>query len=156
MSNFKYYIMEIVQRIKELIKVKELTVNSFSKEIGIGQVTLNNYIRLNRYPAYETLHAILTTFTDVSAEWLMRGEGSMFVSDRLPVMRGDETDSEEDLHVLLAQKEAELEDLKMEKMRMLGQLEFMEEYNIKIAGKLSRTEKELETLRGSNKKKDIG
>lgn len=156
MSNLKYYIMEIVQRIKELIKVKELTVNSFSKEIGIGQVTLNNYIRLNRYPAYETLHAILTTFTDVSAEWLMRGEGSMFVSDRLPVMRGDETDSEEDLHVLLAQKEAELEDLKMEKMRMLGQLEFMEEYNIKIAGKLSRTEKELETLRGSNKKKDIG
>lgn len=148
--------MEIVQRIKELIKEKELTVNSFSKEIGIGQVTLNNYIRLNRYPAYETLHAILTRFPDVSAEWLMRGEGPMFVSDRLPVMRGDESDSEEDLHVLLAQKEAELEDLKLEKMRMLGQLEFMEEYNIKIAGKLSRAEKELETLRGSNKKKDIG
>lgn len=148
--------MEIVQRIKELIKEKELTVNSFSKEIGIGQVTLNNYIRLNRYPAYETLHAILTRFPDVSAEWLMRGEGPMFVSDRLPVMRGDESDSEEDLHVLLAQKEAELEDLKLEKMRMLGQLEFMEEYNIKIAGKFSRAEKELETLRGSNRKKDIG
>lgn len=148
--------MEIILRIKGLIKEKGMTVNSFSKEIGIGQVTLNNYIRLNRYPAYETLHAILTRFPDVSAEWLMRGEGPMFVSDRLPVMRGDESDSEEDLHVLLAQKEAELEDLKLEKMRMLGQLEFMEEYNIKIAGKLSRAEKELETLRGSNRKKDIG
>ena len=148
--------MEINQRIKALIEVKGFNVNSFSIKIGISQRTMSNYILLDRFPAYKTLHAILTTFTDVSAEWLMRGEGSMFVSDRLPVMRGDETDSEEDLHVLLAQKEAELEDLKMEKMRMLGQLEFMEEYNIKIAGKLSRTEKELETLRGSNKKKDIG
>lgn len=148
--------MEIVQRITELIKEKGFTVNSFSKEIGIQQRTLNNYVQFNRYPAYETLHAILTRFPDVSAEWLMRGEGPMFVSDRLPVMRGDESESEEDLHVLLAQKEAELEDMKLEKMRMLGQLEFMEEYNIKIAGKLSRVEKELETLRGSNKKKDIG
>lgn len=148
--------MEILQRIKELIVAKGMNINSFSKEINVAQTTLNTYIRLNRYPAYETLHSILTTFPDVSAEWLMRGEGPMFVSDRLPVMRGDESDSEEDLHVLLAQREAELEDLKLEKMRMLGQLEFMEEYNIKIAGKLSRAEKELETLRGSNRKKDIG
>lgn len=148
--------MDILERILMLMDSKGLNQNSFSKSIGISQSTIATYYSKNRLPAYETLHAILTTYTDISAEWLMRGEGPMFVSDRLPVMRGDESESEEDLHVLLAQKEAELEDMKLEKMRMLGQLEFMEEYNIKIAGRLSKAEKELNSLRKNDEKKDIG
>ena len=119
--------MEILQRIKSLIELKGYNVNSFSKKIGIAQVTLNNYFRLNRLPAYETLHAILHTFPDVSAEWLMRGEGDMFICDGMPVIRGDESESEEDLHVALAQCRAKLEDSQNENVKLLGQLEFMEE-----------------------------
>jgi transcriptional regulator with XRE-family HTH domain len=147
--------MEILQRIKGLIEIKGYTINSFSKEIGIAQVTLNNYFRLNRLPAYETLHAILHTFPDVSAEWLMRGEGEMFICDGMPVIRGDETESEENLHVALAQCRAELKDSQNENVKLLGQLEFMEEYNLKVADKYNKVRAELDKLRGKSEKKDI-
>lgn len=139
--------MEILSRIKQLIDSKGLTVNSFSHEIGIAQTTLSTYFTKNRYPAYETLHAILHRFTDVSAEWLMRGEGGMYITDGLPSFRGDETESEENLHAALIRCRAELEDSQNENVKLLGQLEFMEEYNLKVAGMLNDARKEIEKLR---------
>lgn len=148
--------MEILLRIKQIIDSKGFTVNSFSHEIGIAQTTLSTYFTKNRYPAYETLYAILHRFTDVSAEWLMRGEGEMFVTGGLPSFRGDETEAEEDIHAALARCRAKLEDSQNENVKLLGQLEFMEEYNMKVVGKLNKALKELEMLRGEESKKDIG
>lgn len=147
--------MGIIQRLRDLIDAKGYNVNSFAKEIGIKQRTLNNYVLLNRLPAYETLHAILDKCPDVSAEWLMRGDGPMFIADRLPEFTGAESESEENLHVLLAHREAELEELKREHIKLIGQLEFMEEYNMKVVRRMGKAEKELEQLRGESKK-DIG
>lgn len=147
--------MEIVQRIGILISDKGYTVASFAHEIGIAQTTLNNYFKFSRFPAYETLHAILHRFTDVSAEWLMRGEGDMYITDGLPVIRGDESESEEDLHAALARCRAELKDSQNENVKLLGQLEFMEEYNLKVAGKLREAQRKLDELQGEKKKKDI-
>lgn len=148
--------MKILQRIKELIEAKGCSVTSFSKMIGIRQTTLNTYLKYDRYPAYETIHAILHTFPDVSAEWLMRGEGDMFICDGLPVIRGDESESEENLHVALAQCRAKLEDSQNENVKLLGQLEFMEEYNLKVVGRLNTALKKVEDLSGVKSKKDIG
>ena len=39
--------------------------------------TFNNYMLGKRKPSLELAVAILRTFPDVSAEWLMRGEGTM-------------------------------------------------------------------------------
>ena len=147
--------MDIIQRIKTIIEEKGHTVNSFSKEIGIAQVTLNNYIRLGRYPAYETLHAILHTFTDISAEWLMRGEGSMYVCDDLPAFRGDETEDEENVHAALARCRGELKICQEENVKLLGQLEFMEEYNLKLASKYNKLRDELSKAGGKEDKKGI-
>ena len=147
--------MEIVQRIKDLISEKGYTVNSFAKEIGISQRTLNNYVLLGRFPSYETIHAILHRFTDVSAEWLMRGNGGMYVTDDLPKFRGDETESEENLHAALIRCRAELKDSQNENVKLLGQLEFMEEYNLKVADKYNKVRAELDKLRGKSDKKDI-
>lgn len=147
--------MKILERIKELIFIKEYNVSSFAKKIGIGQTTLNTYLKYNRYPAYETIHAILYTFPDVSAEWLMRGEGDMYITDGLPVIRGDESELEEDLHAALARCRAELKDSQNENVKLLGQLEFMEEYNLKVAGKLREAQRKLDELQGEKKKKDI-
>lgn len=147
--------MEILQRIKRLIDAKGLNTNAFALRIGIAQTTLSTYFTKNRYPAYETLHAILHTFPDVSAEWLMRGEGDMFICDGMPVIRGDESESEEDLHAALARCRAELEDSQNENVKLLGQLEFMEEYNLKVVGRLNAALKKVEDLSGVNGKKDI-
>lgn len=148
--------MEILQRIKRLIDAKGLNTNAFALRIGIAQTTLSTYFTKNRYPAYETLYAILHTFPEVSAEWLMRGEGDMFICDGLPVIRGDESESEEDLHVALARCRAELEDSQNENVKLLGQLEFMEEYNLKVVGRLNAALKKVDELSGVKGKKDIG
>lgn len=148
--------MVINQRIKALIEEKGCSITSFSKRIGIAQTTLNNYFKYDRYPAYETLYAILHTFPDVSAEWLMRGEGDMFICDGMPVIRGDESESEENLHVALAQCRGKLKDAQEENIRLLGQLEFMEEYNLKVVGRLNAALKKVEDLSGVKSKKDIG
>ena len=144
--------MVINERIKALIEAKGCSVTSFSKKIGIAQTTLNNYFKYNRYPAYETIRAILQTFPDVSAEWLMRGNGGMYVCDDLPQFRGDETEPEEDLHAALARCRAELEDSRNENVKLLGQLEFMEQYSLKIAGQVNELQKKVDELEGNNKK----
>ena len=147
----------ILQRIKDLINAKGFNVNSFAHEIGIAQTTLSTYFKKDRFPAYETLHSILAAFPDVSAEWLMRGEGSMYITDDLPIFRGDETEDEENVHVALARCRGELKLAEEENIRLLGQLEFMEEYNLKVAGMYNKAKEELEKIQGKkvSGKKDI-
>ncbi|WP_052356396.1 helix-turn-helix domain-containing protein [Bacteroides timonensis] len=72
--------MIIIERIKELIAQKEMSETSFSKLIGVSQRTLNNYMN-GRTPSLEIIDAILSAFPEVSAEWLLRGEGNMLKSN---------------------------------------------------------------------------
>lgn len=148
----------MIERVKEIIEIKSSGISeaSFAEKIGMKQQTLNNYIRGRNKLSVSFISTLLETFTEVSAEWLMRGEGGMYITDGLPSFRGDETESEEDLHVALARCRAELEDSQNENVKLLGQLEFMEEYNMKVVGKLNKANEELEKLRSEKSKKDIG
>lgn len=65
------------QRIKELLKEKRWTVNSLSKQINMSQPTLNRQITGVASIDAMLLVGLLTLFPDVSAEWLLRGVGSM-------------------------------------------------------------------------------
>ena len=73
--------MEIVDRIRKIVDEKSQSVTSFSKMIGVAQTTMNNYLKYERPPSYEVLEAILVAFPDISAEWLLRGEGPMLKSE---------------------------------------------------------------------------
>ena len=148
----------MIERIKELVSVKSAGMSEklFAGKIGMKQQTLNNYIRGVNKLSVSFISSLLESFPDISAEWLMRGEGNMFIADNLPSFRGDETESEENLHAALIRCRAELEDSQNENMKLLGQLEFMEEYNMKVVGKLNRANEELAKLRGEKSKKDIG
>lgn len=75
--------MDILQRIMELVKNKAKSKREFAALIGLEQVTFNNYMIGKRGLSYEVIDAILRTFPDVSAEWLMRGVGEMIVSNEL-------------------------------------------------------------------------
>lgn len=68
--------MDTIKRLNELIEAKcgERGASAFSKLIGIHQVTLNNYLLGKRKLSLEVIEAILKTFPDVSAEWLLRGD----------------------------------------------------------------------------------
>lgn len=146
--------MKIVERLRLLIEDKGYNPKTFAEKIGMAQRTINNYVN-GRFPSYEAIHAILHTFPDVSAEWLMRGEGGMYICDGLPSFRGDETEDEENVHVALARCRGKLKLAEEENVRLLGQLEFMEEYNLKLASKYNKLRKEVENIKGEKDKKDI-
>lgn len=67
---------EIVNRIKHLIKGSGLSVNSFARKIDVYPQTLYKCVG-GRIPAVELLQKILTTYPDISAEWLLMGKGEM-------------------------------------------------------------------------------
>lgn len=73
--------MEILKRINDLIIASNLTPRSFAIACDIKYTTLNNYLTGRRALGLDTVELILSNFTNVSAEWLMRGEGPMYKSD---------------------------------------------------------------------------
>lgn len=79
--------MEIVERIMALVNAKAKSKRDFAELIGMEQVTFNNYMIGKRGLSYDAIDAILSRFPDVSAEWLLRGEGKMYKSE----MAEDET-----------------------------------------------------------------
>ncbi|MCF2590050.1 helix-turn-helix transcriptional regulator [Prevotella hominis] len=68
----------IYQRVKLVLEDKSISVNALSKQINVAQATLNPQLRGDRTLAANIVQKILTAFPDVSAEWLMRGVGTMY------------------------------------------------------------------------------
>lgn len=68
----------VIQRIKEILKEMNISVSELATRIGKPQTTVNNLLMEKRKPQMDFIFQILNTFEDVSAEWLLRGEGNMF------------------------------------------------------------------------------
>ena len=68
----------ITQRIKKIIDSKGLSISSLSSRLNIVRTTLNRQIsgETSSIPV-STIEAILHHFPDISAEWLLRGTGTM-------------------------------------------------------------------------------
>ena len=71
----------IYQRVKCVLEDKSISVNALSKQINVAQATLNPQLRGDRTLAANIVEKILEAFPDVSAEWLMRGVGTMYVKE---------------------------------------------------------------------------
>ena len=70
--------MTIYQRVKCVLENKSISVNALSKKINVAQAILNPQLKGDRSLAANIVEKILTVFPDVSAEWLMRGVGTMY------------------------------------------------------------------------------
>lgn len=68
----------IYQRVKCILEDKSISVNALSKQINVAQATINPQLRGDRTLAANIVEKILNAFPDVSAEWLMRGVGTMY------------------------------------------------------------------------------
>lgn len=70
----------INQRIKEFINSIGMNDNQFAKSIGVTQSVISSMFLRNTEPSSKVLVAILNAYAELSAEWLLRGEGEMFKS----------------------------------------------------------------------------
>ena len=71
----------MIERIKEIIAYSGLSDRAFAIECGLAQNTLNRQLNGVRELSLATVNAILSTFEDISSEWLLRGKGTMLLSD---------------------------------------------------------------------------
>lgn len=71
----------VYQRIKAILEEKSISVNALAKQINVAQATLNPQLRGDRTLAANVVGKFLEAFPDVSAEWVMRGEGTMYKKD---------------------------------------------------------------------------
>ena len=67
----------VLQRIEEIMKKYNLNKSGLAKAIEMEQVTVNNYLNGTRKISFELILSIISRFPDISAEWLLRGEGAM-------------------------------------------------------------------------------
>lgn len=111
----------IIQRIKEIIENKSLSESQFSKLISANQKTINQQLKGERGISIDTILSILSSFEQISSEWLLRGEGSMFRSNS----KVDKTNYEKLLEEytrqteeLLSQRDKEIRALQLENARL--------------------------------------
>lgn len=68
----------VYQRVNEILADKQVSVNALSKLVGMAQTTLNTQLRGERALSVFVVVKLLEVFPDISAEWLLRGEGEMY------------------------------------------------------------------------------
>lgn len=69
------------QRIKSVLSDRNISVTSFSKLIGEIQTTINRQLNGTAQLSVKTVNSFLHQFPDVSAEWLLRGKGDMYLKE---------------------------------------------------------------------------
>lgn len=73
---------DLIFRIKQIVRERASgNVSQCARHINIEQTRLNNCLIGKRKPSLDICARILTAFPDISAEWLMRGEGPMHKGD---------------------------------------------------------------------------
>ena len=71
----------MIGRIIKFIESTGLSEQKFAESMGVKQQTLNNYTRgINKFPL-SFIERMVEIYPDLSAEWLLRGEGSMLKSE---------------------------------------------------------------------------
>ena len=70
---------DIKKRVLELLKYNRISVRAMAARIGMPQQNLNNQINRDIALSLKTLILIMSQFPNVSAEWLLRGKGNMFL-----------------------------------------------------------------------------
>ena len=121
----------MVQRIKAIKNALGISENELARRLGISQSTLNGYTLGKRTPSYEFAETVLNAFSDISAEWLLRGKGSMYISD-LPSTDHTDTDEVLDLKAEITRLRVEREEMQ----KRIIELEAITQYQEKRLDKL--------------------
>lgn len=71
----------ISERLKMVLDSKKLSIRSFSRTIHCADTTIGAILHEKAEPNFSTLYSILEAYPEISPNWLITGEGEMYVSD---------------------------------------------------------------------------
>ena len=69
----------VLHRINEFREYSAISKSTLAASIGVEQTTLNNQLIGKRGLSLDTILALLSSFTELSSEWLLRDRGDMFL-----------------------------------------------------------------------------
>lgn len=69
---------EIKDRLRRVLEVKNMSVSKFVEDVDIKRSTLSAQINGSSTVSADTIKIFLQKFGNLSAEWLLRGNGEMF------------------------------------------------------------------------------
>ena len=72
----------VYERIQTLLRKKRISANELAKTIGISSTNVYGYLNGSSKAPMSFVLSVLESFPDVSAEWLLRGEGEMMKPTR--------------------------------------------------------------------------
>lgn len=145
----------IRQRIKDVLSFHNSNTNQLAGDDANFQNRLSRQINHTSTISCDTISRVLSAYPEVSAEWLLRGKGEMLISDNLPNFHGEESDSELDVHAELARKTAELEEYKLQNLRLEAQKDYLQERNDDLVVSCRMLQDELNRYQEPKKKKSI-
>ena len=74
----------MIERLKSIISQMGLSDRAFALKCGIAQNTLSRQLSGAREVSLTTISAVLENNPEISAEWLLRGNGEMLLTSEQP------------------------------------------------------------------------
>jgi len=74
--------MNVVQRIKKYLDLKNITNQAFEKEVGYSNGAFASQLKANRNIGSDKLENILISYPDINPDWLLTGNGTMLLSEQ--------------------------------------------------------------------------
>ncbi len=71
-------------RIAQIIREEQMTAILFARETGIQQASLSHILKGRNNPSLDIIKKIHQRFPHVNLDWLLYGEGNMYVDGYLP------------------------------------------------------------------------
>lgn len=145
----------IRQRIKEVLRAYNSNTNQLAGDDSNFQNRLSRQINRTSTISCDTISRVLAAYPEVSAEWLLRGKGNMKLTDNMPFFTGNETELEEDLKIELSKVESELEEYKLQNLRLEAQKDYLQERNDELVVSCRMLQDELNRYQETKMKKAI-
>ncbi|MBR5147761.1 MAG: helix-turn-helix transcriptional regulator [Bacteroidaceae bacterium] len=139
----------VTKRIKCLMDEFGDNKNSLSVKIGMASSTFGRYVNGENKPTVSLLQLILSQYSDISADWLLMGEGEMYKkTTELPFV---DVTSEESI-----EHSAEIAKLVREKNALIDTNEELREENKMLRAQLEVLKDVLRTSLGSDAAQKVG
>jgi len=74
--------MALGERLHRVLEDLEMTQTALAKALNISNVVINRYVKNKTTPDYNFLNKLASTY-NININWLITGEGTAFVSDRI-------------------------------------------------------------------------
>lgn len=77
--------MSLDQRLNLLIKSKDISQSELARKLKVTRASVNQWLAGKLVPGHKPLMKIFELYPDISADWLLRGEGNMLLENNSAV-----------------------------------------------------------------------